>query len=49
MEAVSEPVPKNEEVEKLKHELYMEHMTEIIIDEMQQTTELTAIVTSDWA
>jgi hypothetical protein len=36
IEAVSEPVPKNEEGEELEYELYQEHMAEIIIGEMQQ-------------
>jgi hypothetical protein len=49
IEAVPEPVPMGEEVEELEHKLYQEHMSEIIIDEMQQISECMAIVTSDWA
>jgi hypothetical protein len=39
IEAVSEPVPTDKEVEELEHELYLEHMAQIIIDEIQQITE----------
>jgi hypothetical protein len=39
IEAASEPVPADEEVEELEPELYLKHMAEIAIDEMQQITE----------
>jgi hypothetical protein len=32
---VLKPLPTDKEVEELEHELYLEHMTEITIDEMQ--------------
>jgi hypothetical protein len=39
IEAVSEPLPTEEEVEELEHGLHLEYMAEIVIDEMQQRTE----------
>jgi hypothetical protein len=39
IEVVSDPVPTDEEVEELEHKLHLDHMAEIIIDEMQQITE----------
>jgi hypothetical protein len=39
IEVVSEPIPTDEEGEEIKHEQYLEHMAEILIDEMHQITE----------
>jgi hypothetical protein len=35
IDAVSEPVPTDKEVEELEHRRHLEHMAEIVIDETQ--------------
>jgi hypothetical protein len=39
IDTLSEPVPTDEEIEEVEHELHLEPMAENIIDQMQQITQ----------